>query len=64
MYLVDLVHAPEEWLAGVHLHKHAAEGPHVDGHRVGQAQHHLVGGFGVVWGGKELGVGVGGDGQV
>lgn len=47
-YLVRLVDAPEEGLPRVHLHEDAAEGPHVDGHRVGQAQHHLVGVGGVV----------------
>jgi hypothetical protein len=55
LYLIDLVDAPEEGLAGVHLHEHAAEGPHVDGHGVWQAQHHLV----VV--GVWVGVGVCGD---
>lgn len=65
MYLVDLVDAAKEGLARVHLHEDAAEGPHVDGHGVGQAQHHLSLWWFVVvglvgWGVRGWGRGLGG----
>lgn len=41
-HLIDLIDAAEEWLARVHLGQHAAQAPHVDRHRVRQAQHHLL----------------------